>query len=320
MLAGGVGEDELNPQPDSAISAGAGAEGDVDKGPTVLQPDVSPTPLSLEQRVREVFGMDPQADRPSLLLDPNGSLNPADWTAPRWVYELAKAFVLPGHVMKGGSYTPEDVTDMALSVIGTSAGAGSSLAPRGAVGMAGARPGRVAPGGGAGSFVGKAEHDAFLKRVEERTIPAFRDHEEAATFASGVQKRFEATGVDDAQVVVRGSAATGRQFNPETGKYDGPAFDVGRISDLDVSVVSPKLLKKAEELAKNWDEERYGKCPFDIRGDGTRTSPLNKDVLRELGLENLLPKTVGGKRRKSSLVIYQDMESLEKRGPYVPLD
>lgn len=47
---------------------------------------------------------------------------------------------------------------------------------------------------------------------------------------------------------------------------------------------------------------------------------MNKDVLRELGLENLLPKTVGGKRRKSSLVIYQDMESLEKRGPYVPLD
>lgn len=228
----------------------------------------------------------------------------------------------------------EHRTNAYLAILGTIPGLGklAKLRKAGKAAKAGersaakaAKTGRTVEGTVSGGRIehfaaDTADFDAFAKRARERTVPAFRNREEAATFESGLQKQFQANGIDDGKVVVRGSAATGRKFNGETGKYDGKPFDAGHPSDLDVAVVSPKLLAKAKELARNWNEELNGKCPFKLRGDGTRTGPLSNKDLKELGLENLLPKEIGGKRRKSSLVIYGDMESLEQRGPYVPLD
>lgn len=59
---------------------------------------------------------------------------------PSMLADLLGAFMLPGHVAQGGSYTPEDVTNMAMNVGMMSAPFGYATAPKGAIGMGGSRP------------------------------------------------------------------------------------------------------------------------------------------------------------------------------------
>lgn len=72
---------------------------------------------SLDEHMSQ-FGFDPAAERLTMLPNPNGSWSPADWTAPQWLYDMAKAFALPGHVARGGNWSPQDAAEAALSLTG----------------------------------------------------------------------------------------------------------------------------------------------------------------------------------------------------------
>lgn len=87
---------------------------------------------SLEGRVQSIFGLQPGQDRGAILPVPDEQ---GGWTAPGWMYDMAKSSVLPGHVLQGGSYTPQDVTNMALDVGMIAAPVGMATAPKGAIGM-----------------------------------------------------------------------------------------------------------------------------------------------------------------------------------------
>jgi len=93
----------------------------------------------LSETVHDVYGMSPNADRLSLLpapdVAPGGGPNWSSWTAPQWLYDAAKATVMPGHVAQGGAYTPEDVTDMAMTLGAAAAPVGMATVPGGALGM-----------------------------------------------------------------------------------------------------------------------------------------------------------------------------------------
>jgi hypothetical protein len=92
--------------------------------------------------------MDPNVRRLGLLPYPKGALgegpvNWTDWVAPEWLHSFAKGAVTPGHALKGGHWTPDEVTrDVGLNVAGMGYAAGGLLAPKGAaLGMGATRPG-----------------------------------------------------------------------------------------------------------------------------------------------------------------------------------
>lgn len=95
---------------------------------------------SISDVVGEALGLDPNvAYRPMMIPAVkmnDGSVKPG---VPSAFVELMKAFMLPGHVVQGGSYTPEDVTDMAMNVGMMGAPVGYATAPKGAIGMGGSR-------------------------------------------------------------------------------------------------------------------------------------------------------------------------------------
>lgn len=94
----------------------------------------------LDAAVANRFGFDPEVERLGLLPYPRGALTKgskvdlADWVAPQFVYDAAKAFSLPKYAAQGGEYLPEDVANMAASVSG--GGMAIGRAPAGALGMA----------------------------------------------------------------------------------------------------------------------------------------------------------------------------------------
>lgn len=177
-----------------------------------------------------------------------------------------------------------------------------------------AKTGRAAEGTISGGriehFADTADFEAFAKRTKERTPLGFKDREEVARVASDMQAKLKAAGYGDTRIMMRGSSVTGRKFNGETGKYDGRPF--GPKSDHDYALVDGRLFDEKLDKLKELGVE--------IRGNGTRTHKLSDEELKDLGLKHLLPKSAGGETRRRSVVIYRDMESLEKRGPYIPLN
>lgn len=106
--------------------------------------------ISLEERMTKIFGMDPGAERLTVLPSPGvgseGAPDLSTWTAPQWVYELAKGSLLPGHVAQGGGYNASDVLDMALEIATLGTPIGAATAPRGALAMGAARKGATQRG------------------------------------------------------------------------------------------------------------------------------------------------------------------------------
>lgn len=73
-------------------------------------------PITIDERVAGLLGLDPTIERGAILpmgRDANGEMVLA-W--PQMAVDSLKSLMLPGHVMKGGSFTPRDVTEMALDV------------------------------------------------------------------------------------------------------------------------------------------------------------------------------------------------------------
>lgn len=95
---------------------------------------------TIEELVSDFLGLEPVQHRAAMLpmvKDMEG--NPA-FGYPQFVVDAVEAIALPGHVMKGGSYTPQDVTEMAIDMGMIAAPVGYATAPKGAIAMGGSNP------------------------------------------------------------------------------------------------------------------------------------------------------------------------------------
>jgi filamentous hemagglutinin len=106
-------------------------------------------------------------------------------------------------------------------------------------------------------------------------------------------------GYGDVQAAFRGSSVTGVSFKT------GAPFDVGRVSDFDLALASSTLLQRAKELG------------IGLRGGGTRTVPLKDKHLKMLGLLDLQQELNEMAGRPVTFMIYESIESIAQRGPYI---
>ncbi len=103
--------------------------------------------MDLAGRAQDIYGMDPNAERLGVLPYPQGALGEGpidwtDWTAPQFVYDIAKSSLLPGHVAQGGDWSQGDVTQMAMDLGGTGSVVGT--APVGSLGIFAGRRAKTA--------------------------------------------------------------------------------------------------------------------------------------------------------------------------------
>lgn len=77
---------------------------------------------------------------------------------------------------------------------------------------------------------------------EARTVPAGMKPEQFKRFADALHAGFAELDIHDVVAVVQGSGATNRSH-----KHGAP-FDEARVSDYDVALVSPTLVKRADEF------------------------------------------------------------------------
>ena len=95
---------------------------------------------SISDMVGQILGIDPTVKyRASMLPLVKTKEDRVELGLPSALVSMFESFMLPGHVVQGGSYTPEDVTNMAMNVGMMGAPVGYATAPRGALGMGGSR-------------------------------------------------------------------------------------------------------------------------------------------------------------------------------------
>ena len=112
--------------------------------------------------------------------------------------------------------------------------------------------------------------------------------EDAASFNDAIADIRKATGVDDARIGVRGSAATGFAYDKKTGLHNGPPF--GQHSDIDFFVVSDALYKQG--LDKGFDA---------VAGSLKMSQTRRFDAMA--AVENLLTDRLG---HKSTIRIFSE--------------
>ncbi len=108
---------------------------------------------------------------------------------------------------------------------------------------------------------------------------------------------------------IRGSAVTGNGFKDTAHGYAKDFFDAGRTSDHDIAIVSRSLFEKARNLG------------VELRQGNTRTDELSEKEVRKLDLLALLQNIhdlTGRKRTK--LMIYKSVDTLNKRGTNIQFD
>ena len=126
----------------------------------------------------------------------------------------------------------------------------------------------------------------------------FKSIGEFSTFSSSLKGGL-AKVADDAVALFQGSAITGKKFTT------GAAFDVGRVSDFDIAIASPKLLDKAKELG------------IQLRGGGGRTGPLTAAELNKLGLSGLRQQLSNQAGRPVNFMIFRTVEEASSRSPSI---
>ncbi len=142
------------------------------------------------------------------------------------------------------------------------------------------------------------EFSLFTSRLEK--IPhGFKSEQEFRQFGEEVRKGLRATGIEDGEVFIRGSAVTGVSHETHL------PFDLNRVSDFDLAVVSPKLLEKAKRMRVY------------MRNGGERTTKLNPPFLKKLGLHPLAEKMSRQCGRDVNFMIYGSEKRIAVRGEYI---
>ena len=123
-------------------------------------------------------------------------------------------------------------------------------------------------------------------RIDPNTdIPmGFRDRAGFEAFSRELNAQIRAV-TPDAELVLQGSSLAGRRFERHVDfRFTGEPFDVGRISDYDVAIVSRTLHARAEAL-----------------GIPLREGPLSPQQLRDLGLGDLNDAAQAASRRHTGI-------------------
>ncbi len=126
-------------------------------------------------------------------------------------------------------------------------------------------------------------------------------------FGTTLMDALKKMGIDDAKLYIRGSSVTGISWRT------GDLFDLGRVSDWDIAIESPKLLQRAKELK------------IKLRSGQTRTPsmdlkfPYNKNLLTKMDLLPIAEKLSQQMGREVGFMIYQSEEAIAKRGEYLLL-
>ncbi len=137
-------------------------------------------------------------------------------------------------------------------------------------------------------------------RAARAAIPhGFASADDFAAFGQELTAGLRSAGYSDAKAVIQGSSVTGRSFRT------GEAFDLGRLSDLDVAIASPTALARAKALG------------IGLRSRGTRTGPLELDQLGTLGLSDLARALSTRVGRDVNFMLFDSVETALARGPSI---
>ncbi len=143
--------------------------------------------------------------------------------------------------------------------------------------------------------------EARLTVIERGGLPlGFNSREEYATFGRSARTALNEAGFPEAVPYLRGSAVTGYSYRT------GEAFDVGRRSDYDIAIVSPRLFEHL--IARG----------IETSGRGSRTLAVGPAELPAGPLRNWLEQVI--RNRPSSIVVHRGLGELERRGPYAAMD
>lgn len=96
---------------------------------------------SIDELVANFLKLQPVKYRSNILPLVRNEDDSIEFGYPQMAVDAVKAFMLPGHVAKGGYYTPQDATDMATSVATLAAPIGYMRAPAGALAIGGSKRG-----------------------------------------------------------------------------------------------------------------------------------------------------------------------------------
>jgi len=132
----------------------------------------------------------------------------------------------------------------------------------------------------------------------------FSSYGQLQQFATEIQSTIAKAGYGSGSpILMQGSSVSGRSYST------GALFDVGRVSDFDVAIVNPELLKKAEELGI----AKYGSgksFPLDIG---------NSLIARVLGLDKLQEKISAFMGRDVNMRIFDSVDSAKKASATVSM-
>ena len=143
--------------------------------------------------------------------------------------------------------------------------------------------------------------EARLTVIERGGLPlGFNTREEYANFGRSARTALNEAGVPEAVPYMRGSAVTGYSYRT------GEAFDVGRRSDYDLAIVSPRLLGYLTASGVR------------TSGSGSRTQAAGPARLPAGPLRTWLEQIA--RDRPTSIVVHRSLRDLELRGPYQPMD
>jgi RHS repeat-associated protein len=126
----------------------------------------------------------------------------------------------------------------------------------------------------------------YVDNIIDAIPRGFGSADEFKAFGDMLSSGLRQAGYDDVVPAFRGSSVTGVSHTT------GEAFDVGRVSDYDISLASPTLMKKADEAG------------IPLRSSGTRTGPLRSASLDQLGLTALATQLTETAGRPVSFMIY----------------
>jgi predicted nucleotidyltransferase len=138
--------------------------------------------------------------------------------------------------------------------------------------------------------------------LERGGVPlGFNSRHEFQAFGSEARNSLMFAGHADAEPYLTGSAVTGYKYTT------GQLFDVGRRSDYDLAIVSPRLIQMARERG------------IELRSRGARTGQIEETELKLLGLENTVRTLQEYSGRDVHIMIYRSTEDLAPRGPNIPV-
>jgi hypothetical protein len=148
----------------------------------------------------------------------------------------------------------------------------------------------------------QSARSAMSLKLGQVTVPqGFAHGLEYNTFSKTLNAGLAEAGYSGTEAFFQGSSVTGKSFRT------GEAFDVGRVSDFDIALTGPKIMKAAVDAG------------IPLRSGGTRTGPLTAADLQKLGLSSLAGQLSDDASRPVNFMIFESAEAATQRAPSIPV-